>query len=103
MRFSHLIKSFSFAELLKGMGVTGRYLFRPKACVNTNGFEVDAIHTLLERIAEGLATLHECGGHQRRQSGLILDIEGPRWQRVQADDGRRDFGRWVECLTWHVE
>mgnify|MGYP000426334292 CR=1 FL=1 len=33
MRFSHFIKSFSFAELLKGMGVTGRYLFRPKVTV----------------------------------------------------------------------
>ena len=33
MRFSHFIKSFSFAELLKGMGVTGRYLFKPKVTI----------------------------------------------------------------------
>ena len=33
MRFSHFFKSFSFAELLKGMGVTGRYLFKPKVTI----------------------------------------------------------------------
>ncbi len=33
MTLTHFLKSFSFAELLKGMGVTGRYLFKPKVTV----------------------------------------------------------------------
>ncbi len=31
--FSHYVKSFSLWELLKGMNVTGRYLFKPKVTV----------------------------------------------------------------------
>ena len=31
--FSHYIKSFSLWELLKGMNLTGRYLFKPKVTV----------------------------------------------------------------------
>jgi len=32
-RFSQFVKSFSLWELLKGMNVTGRYLFKPKVTV----------------------------------------------------------------------
>ena len=31
--FSHYVKSFSLWELLKGMNVTGRYLFKPKVTI----------------------------------------------------------------------
>ena len=32
-RFAHYVKSFSLWELLKGMNLTGRYLFKPKVTI----------------------------------------------------------------------
>ena len=71
-------------------------LFGAQAGIDPDSFQVVDVDVIFQRIADRLASLHECVGNELGEQCFILDVvcAGRKW--VQANNGRHHRRRRVE-------